>query len=90
MALTLEKNIKKKLTQEFNPIELEVINESHLHVGHRGSPGTGQSHFKVILKSAVFDDLSRLQRHKCVMDTLKNEMGEGIHALSLTLWGKNE
>ena len=43
-----ELQIREKLEAHFAPIQLELVNESHLHAGHAGSPGTGSSHFAVV------------------------------------------
>ena len=46
--MSMASTIRAKLTQAFAPTRLDVINESHLHAGHRNSPGTGESHFRVV------------------------------------------
>ncbi len=84
--------IKEKLTEKFNPSHLEVIDESHKHAGHAGArahadehgskPGSGESHFHVVIKAAAFEGLSRLAKHRAVLDTLEDEM-KLIHAFSL-------
>jgi BolA family transcriptional regulator, general stress-responsive regulator len=38
-SMSMAATIQAKLTQAFHPLRLEVVNESHLHAGHRGSPG---------------------------------------------------
>jgi BolA family transcriptional regulator, general stress-responsive regulator len=60
-----------------------VINESHLHHGHHGSPGTGQSHFRVVIVAAAFAGQSRLQRHRLVNAALAAELAGQIHALAV-------
>ena len=67
------------------PTRLDVINESHLHAGHRSSPGTGESHFRVPIVSAAFAGKSRLQRHRLVNETLAAELEGKVHALALEL-----
>lgn len=86
--------IKEKLTTAFNPSQLQVIDESHLHAGHAGAaahaaefgtPDDGQSaesHFKVIIVSDAFEGMSRLAKHRAVMEALADEMPK-IHAFSL-------
>lgn len=65
------------------PIRLDVVNESELHAGHRSSPGTGDSHFRVLVVSEKFAGRSRLERHRLVNEVLKEEMTK-IHALALS------
>lgn len=65
--------------QELNPSELIVENESHLHGFSRGE----DSHFKVLVVSAEFKNLNRVQRHQKVNEALKEEFDLGLHALTL-------
>jgi BolA protein len=80
---SLEATIREKLERAFAPTRLEVINESHLHAGHRGSPGTGESHFRVLIVSGLFAGKSRLERHRLVNGTLAAELKGGVHALAI-------
>ena len=82
--------IRAKLTQAFHPLRLDVINESHLHAGHRGSPGTGESHFRVLIVSPAFAGKSRLARHRLVNAILAEELNGKIHALALELHAPDE
>lgn len=85
-------SIKEKLTNSFNPSHLEVIDESHKHAGHAGAaqhaadhgtkPGSGESHFHVVIVSGEFKGLTRLAKHRAVMDCIAEEM-KTVHALSL-------
>jgi len=82
--------IKEKLTQKFNPTQLEVIDESSKHAGHAGASahkeagGSPESHFHVRVKSANFDGMSRLARHRAVIEAL-GETVEQIHAISFEI-----
>ncbi len=81
--------IKEKLTKNFNPDHLEVIDNSHQHASHAGAQahaakhGSGESHFHVIIVSEKFEGLNLLARHRAVMDVLAEEMDGKVHALSL-------
>lgn len=72
------------------PTRLDVINESELHAGHRNSPGTGESHFRILVVSDAFAGKSRLERHRLVNDLLKDELAGGIHALALSTLAPGE
>jgi len=80
--------IKEKLKQSFNPSHLEVIDESHKHAHHTGAKahaqegGSAESHFQVVIISEKFTGLSRLAKHRAVLDVLADEMKQ-IHAFSL-------
>lgn len=82
--MSVEDAIKEKLVQAFAPEALDVVNESHRHAGHAGSPGTGNSHFAVKLVSSAFTGKSRLERHRMVNAALADELSGKIHALSVT------
>ena len=82
--------MREKLQRTFQPTRLDVINESHLHAGHRTSPGTGESHFRVLMVSPVFAGKSRLQRHRLVNEALAAELKGKVHALALDLRAPDE
>ncbi len=82
--------MREKLQRTFQPTRLDVINESHLHAGHRTSPGTGESHFRVLIVSPLFAGKSRLQRHRLVNEALAAELKGKVHALALELRAPDE
>lgn len=86
----IEKSLKSLLQQRFDPIYLDVENESARHHGHAGSPGTGQSHFKVTIVCAEFDGMTRVQRHQAVNAEVVSLFDKGLHALSLKLLSSSE
>ncbi|MBS0249889.1 MAG: BolA family transcriptional regulator [Proteobacteria bacterium] len=75
--------LREKLMIGLKPIRLDIINESELHAGHRNSPGTGESHFRILIVSEAFAGKSRVDRHRLVNDLLKDELAGGVHALAL-------
>ncbi|HJZ31805.1 MAG TPA: BolA family protein [Hyphomicrobiaceae bacterium] len=88
--MSVEQKIREKLAAAFAPTQLEVTNESHLHAGHRGSPGTGESHFRVLIVSPAFAGKSRLERHRLVNATLAAELAGTVHALALSTHAPGE
>jgi BolA family transcriptional regulator, general stress-responsive regulator len=76
--------LREKLMVGLRPTRLDVINESELHAGHRNSPGTGESHFRILVVSEAFAGKSRVERHRLVNELLKDELKGGIHALALS------
>ncbi|HET6602781.1 MAG TPA: BolA family protein [Xanthomonadaceae bacterium] len=74
--------IRVALEQAFAPVELEVVDEGHRHVGHPGARD-GRGHFAVCIVSDAFADLPLLQRHRAVYAALGPLMEEEIHALSV-------
>jgi len=88
--MSVEESIREKLARAFVPTRLEVINESHLHAGHLGSPGTGESHFRVLIVAPLFAGKSRLERHRLVNATLAAELAGKVHALALRTYAPGE
>jgi BolA protein len=84
-----ETRIREKLMIALEPTRLDVVNESELHAGHRNSPGTGESHFRLLIVSPKFAGCSRLQRHRLVNAALEGEMGR-IHALAIAAFAPGE
>jgi BolA protein len=83
MGRSVTEIVREKLMLELRPTRLDVINESELHAGHRSSPGTGESHFRILVVASAFEGKSRVERQRIVNELLKAEISGGIHALAL-------
>lgn len=83
--MDIEEYIRKQITEHLNPAHLEIINQSHLHAGHAGDDGSGQTHFKVVVVSDKFDGMQTVERHRLINDLLSDCFENGLHALSLKL-----
>lgn len=83
--MSIENEIHEKLTTEFAPEALEVVNESHQHAGHAGDDGSGESHFRVVIASDTFVSMSRIERHRAVHKALGKDLLAKIHALALEI-----
>ncbi len=88
--MSAEQRIREKLMVALEPVRLDVVNESELHAGHRSSPGTGESHFRILIVSPKFDGKSRIARHRLVNEALAEELAGPIHALALTTYAPDE
>lgn len=88
--MSVEAAIREKLIQVLQPTRLDVVNESHLHAGHRTSPGTGESHFRVLVVSQAFAGKSRIERHRLINDTLAAELKDKVHALAIKAYAPDE
>ena len=88
--MTAEQRIRDKLLVALEPTRLDVINESDMHAGHRGSPGTGESHFRILIVSPKFAGVSRVNRHRMVNDALADELAGRIHALALAAYAPGD
>jgi BolA protein len=74
--------IQTALEDAFQPIELEIVDESHKHAGHAGARDGG-GHFIVHITASCFEGKSQLQRHRMVNAATAHLFGETIHALSI-------
>ncbi len=74
--------IRACLERALHPLALEVIDESHKHVGHPGARD-GRGHFRVRVVSNAFQGKAPLQRHRMVYDAVGAMMQTDIHALSV-------
>ena len=77
--------IEEKLQKNLDITFLNVINNSHLHQGHAGDDGSGNTHFKIVISAKDFDGLSRVKQHQKVNKILENEFKEGLHALEIKI-----
>jgi BolA protein len=73
--------IETALRAAFQPIALEVQDDSHLHAGHAGA--REGRHFSVRITSARFSGCTRVARQRLVYDCLRLLMPAGIHALGI-------
>jgi BolA protein len=76
-------SIHDKLTAAFQPSRLEVDDDSARHKGHAGARDGGESHFNVVIESAAFQGLGRVQRQRAVLTALAEELAGPVHALSI-------
>ena len=75
--------IRARLTDALQPVDLEVVDESHLHKGHPGARD-GRGHFRIRIISDKFTGLKLIQRHRLIYDAVGDLMETDIHALSIT------
>ncbi|WP_157989762.1 BolA family protein [Candidatus Erwinia haradaeae] len=83
----VHKKIEEKLRMAFSPTYIDIRNDSTLH--HRASIDIA-SHFKVFIVSEQFNNQNLLTRHRQIYSVLKQELSNGIHALSITSYTQKE
>ncbi len=74
--------IRKALEATFEPIQLEIDDDSHLHAGHAGAK-EGKGHFSVRITAEAFSGQSLIKRHRAVYAALGELMETEIHALAI-------
>ncbi|MFE3835624.1 BolA family protein [Pseudogemmobacter sonorensis] len=82
--MSVAEEIEARLRAAFAPEALEVVNESHRHAGHGGDDGSGESHFAIRIRAAVFAGMSRIERHRAVNRAL-GDLTARVHALALDI-----
>jgi len=75
--------IRDLLTEAFDPVVLEISDDSARHAGHAGAAPGGETHYTVQITPEAFEGLSRAQIQRTVMMVLQKEFDTGLHALSL-------
>jgi BolA protein len=89
-SMSAEARLREKLMVALEPTRLDIVNESELHAGHRSSPNTGESHFRILIVSPRFAGVSRVGRHRLVNEAIADELSGRIHALALSTYAPGE
>ncbi|MDU7785951.1 MULTISPECIES: BolA family protein [Aggregatibacter] len=84
--MSKQQELETRLSLEFRPHFMAIENESHMHSSGRGD----SSHFKVVIVSDVFEGLNKVTRHRKIYQFLAQDLQNGIHALALHLYTKEE
>lgn len=77
-------DMKSRLEAAFRPETLEIINESHQHAGHSGDDGSGESHFRIVIRATALAPMTRVARHRAVHAAL-GDLNTRVHAIALDL-----
>ena len=76
--------ICEKLNNEIELEDIEIVDNSHKHKGHKSfSPEKFHLHLKI--KSLYLNSLSRVSAQKIVMKVLRNDLKTKIHALEISI-----
>ena len=82
--VSLIEKVKVKINNKFNPEQMTLIDNSRLHTKHK-SFDKDKYHLKLIIKSKKLRDMKRVDAHKEIFSTLKDEMKNEIHALEIEI-----
>ena len=78
------KDIEKKLKEKINFEELEIIDNSHKHKGHKFF-SEEKYHLHLKIKSLYLKSISRLSAQKLIMNILREDLKTKIHALEISI-----
>ncbi|WP_136644382.1 BolA family transcriptional regulator [Tabrizicola sp. YIM 78059] len=82
--MAVKDEIERRLMAAFKPSVLEIVNESRRHAGHAGDDGSGESHFRIVIRAPALAAMSRVNRHRAVQRAL-GDLNSRIHAISLDI-----
>jgi BolA protein len=71
------------------PIVFQLDDDSAEHVGHAGAAGGG-GHFSLLIVSQHFSGLTRLARHRAVLDRVGDLIPHPVHALAIRAYTPDE
>ena len=81
-----KKRIEVLLKNAFDPVSIEVRDDSKHHASHQSiEEGAKETHFYISIVSLSFRGLSKVKMHRQVYELLKDEFKSGLHALELEL-----
>ena len=78
------KYVEEKLKKKINIEEIEIINNSHKHKGHKFFSAE-KYHLHLKIKSKYLKSMSRISGQKLIMNTLKDDLKDKIHALEISI-----
>ncbi|MBD3667403.1 MAG: BolA family transcriptional regulator [Kangiella sp.] len=74
--------MQQLIQNALQPTQLEIIDDSHKHIGHAGAK-EGKGHFTVVIQSEALEGKRMLQQHRAIYDALGDMMETDIHALAI-------
>ena len=81
-----KKRIETTLKNAFDPVFIEVRDDSKQHAGHQSiEEGAMETHFYINMVTLSFRGYSKVKMHRKVYELLKEEFESRLHALELEL-----
>jgi len=71
------------------PARLEIRDDSDKHVGHAGA-SSGAGHFSLTIVSEHFLGLTRVARHRAILERVGDLIPYPVHALSIEAYTPDE
>ena len=78
------KEIEKKLEKKIKFEKLEIIDNSNKHRGHKFF-SEDRYHLHLKIKSIYLKSISRINAQKIIMNVLKEDLKNKIHALEISI-----
>ncbi|MEO0438503.1 MAG: BolA/IbaG family iron-sulfur metabolism protein [Pseudomonadota bacterium] len=80
--MIVETQLKRLVEDQFQPIYLQLDNESNQH----SVPANSETHFRLVLVSERFAGLRKVARHQLIYEAASELVAGPIHALSMFLY----
>tara|TARA_Y100001947_G_scaffold59926_1_gene50415 strand:+ start:7 stop:336 length:330 start_codon:yes stop_codon:yes gene_type:complete len=74
-------NIENLILKNYKPEFFSVLDVSEQHRGHQNFKEDVESHFEIIIVSEKFKNLNRIERHRMVNQSLKEEFLSDLHSV---------
>lgn len=79
----------RTLLATLQPVQIEIIDDSHKHAGHEGAR-SGGGHYTLHIVSTQFGGKPTLARHRMIYSALGEMMKHDIHALNIQAYTPEE
>ena len=74
-------NIENLILKNYKPEFYSVLDVSEQHRGHQNFKEDVESHFEIIIVSEKFKNLNRIERHRMVNQSLREEFLSDLHSV---------
>ena len=81
ILLKRKTNIENLILKHYEPEFFSVIDVSKQHRGHQDFKEGVESHFEIIIVSEKFKNLNRIERHRMVNKSLREEFLSDLHSV---------
>lgn len=80
--------LRTRLIETLRPVQLEIADDSHKHIGHAGAAKGG--HYRIFIVADVFTGRPLIARHRMVYEAVAAIQRREVHALSIVARAPNE
>ena len=82
-AVGRKSRIEQVLQTAFSPTQMQLVDESEQHRGHRGWNEAGETHFRLEIESSMLKHKTRVAANQAIYKLLDEEFKTGLHAISI-------
>ena len=82
--------IDQLIIDHFEPHFFSVSDVSEQHRGHQNFKENVESHFEIIIVSEKFDNRNKIERHRMVNKSLKEEFLSDLHSVTIKTYTIDE